>query len=139
MMNAFYAGQPKDGLVSVHLCDETFGPNRSDRPAQVGILAIWSEVERRKGHAARTLQSLCAAADAHQVVLTLEPRWMRYDTDTNPEQYSDVESDRLEALNGLNLDNKQLAAWYAKYGFVMTITSEIDHPEMLREPRLLTQ
>ena len=85
----------------------------------------------------RALQRLCAIADAHQVTLTLEPHWLRYDTDTDPERYCDAEADRLEALNDLNLTNEQLLQWYARHGFVSNGAKEMEDVQMNRPPRPL--
>lgn len=108
MMKSVYANEPTDGLVSVHLFDET--PS-CGQPPRVGVWAIWSEKERQKGHASRALKRMCAAADKHRVALILAASMLRYDTDTNSERYSDVEADRLDALNELGLGREQLFAW----------------------------
>lgn len=131
MINAFYAAEPKDGLVSMNLFDLSC----STDPAKVELGAIWSEVERGKGHASRALERLCVIADAHQVILWLEPHWLRYDTD--PDRYSEAETDRLEALNDLNLSNEQLSQWYERHGFVSNGAEEMEEVQMHRPPRPL--
>ena len=131
MIEAFYAAEPKDGLVSVELREGIAVPGH---PAQVSVESLWSEVERKKGHGTRALQLLCAVADAHGIALALEPCPLRYDLDTNPERYTDAEADRLDDLNKLGLSKERVMAWYAKHGFVVT-GGCLEHPEMVRTPR----
>lgn len=99
----------------------------------VHIEEIWSEKERRSGHASRALDALCRAADQEGVALTLVCHWLAYDLEHGG--YPDSEIDRLHDLNELKLDNADLAAWYARRGFVETGREDYDNPYMRREPR----
>lgn len=95
------------------------------------VEAIWSEVERGKGHASRALNLLCEIADQHQLQLTLVPHWLAYDL-ANVEDIE--EEDRLHALNEQKLGNAQLKAWYERRGFACTGVVEGDDQVMTRIP-----
>ena len=98
----------------------------------VHVEEIWSERERGAGRASRVLDALCAAADRQGVALTLVCHWLAYDLENGG--YDDAEADRLHDLNEARLDNAQLAAWYARRGFVETDREDWENPRMRREP-----
>ena len=77
------------------------------------LTALWSEKQRGTGHATRALNHLCELADAHSVTITLEVCRLLYDLDV----CSDDDLDRLDALNQLAMNDEQLEAWYARFGF----------------------
>lgn len=92
--------------------------------------AIWSGIERGKGHAGRALKAFLDLADEARVDVYGQPHWLAYDID-NPD-CSDEEADHLDALNSQKLDNDQLMAWYMRLGFEPTGQMMLDDPEIVR-------
>lgn len=124
-VRALLGGAYDHELVSIDISDA------GDRT--ICLEQIWSERDRRRGHASRALDALCHAADRLGYAIVLEAHWLAYDTHSYSED--DVEGDRLDALNELKLGNEDLAAWYARRGFVETGRMDYDNPIMRREPR----
>jgi len=84
----------------------------------VHIDGIWSDLERRKGHASRYMRAMSAVADEEGVDLRCQVYFLRYDIyhDDNG-GYEEHEVDHLDALNDQGLDNGELLEWYRRLGF----------------------
>jgi hypothetical protein len=96
--------------------------------------AIWSEVDRCKGHAGRAIRALLCDADELGIDVQLIPHWLAYDTDCHASAGEDDDVlDRMDALNELKLDNEQLGSWYSRLGFETTGEFEGDDPVMRRK------
>jgi len=97
---------------------------------------IWSDVERRKGHASRYMREVIALADEVGVDLRCQVYFLRYDIyhDDNG-GYEDHEVDHLDALNEQGLDNGELLEWYRRLGFELEdpdFSDPDENPYMVR-------
>jgi hypothetical protein len=127
LLRALTAGRYDQDKVSMEIVDGHDGV--------VNLEQIWSEVERRAGHASKALDALCEAADKLHVPIELEVHWLAYETNGYP--VDDPEGDRLDDLNAEKMSNEGLAAWYAKRGFVEIGRVDHENPIMRREPATL--
>lgn len=102
-------------------------------PSAVELGAIWSHVERGKGHATSAMKSVFELADELGIDIYGEPYFLVYDTAARElEGESDEELDRLDALNERRLSNEQLLTWYQRLGFETTGNMRGDQPEIVR-------
>lgn len=116
-----------NGLIQIDLYQS------SNHPDAVELGAIWSHVERGKGHATSVMKSIFELADEFSVDIYGEPYFLVYDIDARElEGESDEELDRLIALNERRLSNEQLLGWYQRLGFEITDLMRGDQPEIVR-------
>lgn len=112
------------GLVTLELSKHAEG---------IEIDAIWSEVERGKGHARNALQALFEIADRHGVDIHAQPHRLLYDTESYPDGlFTDEQIDRMDSLNEEALTNEELLAWYQRLGFETTGEFALDDPVIVR-------
>lgn len=83
----------------------------------VEVMAVWSHRERGAGHASRAMRALAGLADELGVTLRGQVHRLRYDTDHPVPGETEMELDRLDALNDVGLGNVELLAWYRRLGF----------------------
>ena len=119
----------RDGLVTV-----SFSPTAGGAELD----SIWSEIERRKGHASRAMSAILALADEHGIDVYAQPHWLAYDVEryTPGEDFPSDELDRMDRLNEQRLDNQQLLGWYERLGFEYTGRRRADDPELVRRSRV---
>jgi hypothetical protein len=115
----------KSGLVSL-----LFSHNQS----HVCLEAIWSEVERKKGHASSAMKAVLDLADKYEIDIFGHPHALRYDTDFHEQAgtFSEDLLDRWDQLNEQAMTNEQLLEWYHRLGFELTGNTSGDDPEIVR-------
>jgi hypothetical protein len=115
----------RSGYVSVTM-------TRHEAGAEIG--AIWSEVERGKGHAGRAMRSILDLASEHGIDVYAQPHFLVYDTELHEDSgfFTQEQLDLMDRLNEQRLDNDELLAWYERLGFVQTGRMLGDDPEIVR-------
>ncbi|NTF17894.1 hypothetical protein G6L37_05725 [Agrobacterium rubi] len=113
------------GYVSVIL-------TKHERGAELG--AIWSELERGRGHAGRAMRAMIEIADEHGIDIYAQPHFLIYDTAEHEASglFTDEQIDLMDRLNENRLDNEELLGWYERLGFVSTGRILGDDPEIVR-------
>lgn len=124
LVRTLVAGRYDSEMISMEIADA--------KDDGITLEYIWSEQERRMGHASKALDALCEAADKLQVAIELEVHWLAYET--NGYDIDDPEGDRLDELNAEKMGNDGLAQWYARRGFVEIGRVDHENPLMRREP-----
>lgn len=96
--------------------------------------AIWSEIERGRGHGGRAMRAMLELADEHGIDIYARPHFLVYDTELheNSGLFTPAQIDLMDRLNEEKLDNVELLAWYERLGFVMTGRFLWDDPEIVR-------
>lgn len=93
--------QPNPFQPRMMVWQEKVGLEISSWQGKLHISSIMTFVDKNTGNASSCMQWLCALADQYKVVIELEP----------------VPIANAGARDGVNLNKKQLRAWYARLGF----------------------
>lgn len=106
-----------------------------ERGAELG--AIWSEIERGRGHGGRAMRAMLELADEHGIDIYAQPHFLLYDTELHEDSglFTPDQIDLMDRLNEEKLDNAELLAWYERLGFVTTGRILCDDPEIVRRAK----
>lgn len=100
----------------------------------IQIEAIWSEKERRVGHASSAMRTLFKIADQYGADIFGQVHVLTYDTETHERSglFSADQIDLMDRLNTEQLEADELLSWYQRLGFELTGEMHWDDPEIVR-------